>query len=197
MPTRASSLQAVVSDHEGGPCWTVFHHIPCQVTTSELSTDASEGLYRASSLKEQELPKTAALSTESKTSAAVSLSDAITSQLSHPATTPIPSLLDLPVASATSDNASSIILPGEADSEALDAYARDLDEVGAGRKNRSPRRKNAKSPEVPHRVGGGIKIAAGGGPAGSRLAAMVGDSEYYETSNGSLPDDEPQGSQHP
>ena len=30
------------------------------------------------------------------------------------------------------------------------------------------------------RVGGGIKIPAGGAPAGSRLGAMVGDTEYYE-----------------
>jgi hypothetical protein len=29
------------------------------------------------------------------------------------------------------------------------------------------------------RVGGGLKLPAGGAPAGSRLGAMVGDSEYY------------------
>lgn len=32
----------------------------------------------------------------------------------------------------------------------------------------------------PLRVGGGLKIAAGGAPAGSRLAAMVGDDDYYQ-----------------
>lgn len=186
-----------MSDHEGGPRWAIFHHIPCPITASELSTDASEGLSRASGPQEQGLPKPATLSTERKTSAAVSLSDAITSQLSHPATTPIPSLLDLPSASATSDNASSIVLPGKADNEALDAFTSDLDEVGARKKERLPKRKNARTPEVPHRIGGGIKIAAGGGPAGSRLAAMVGDSEYYEVSNSSLPEDEPRDGQHP
>lgn len=110
---------------------------------------------------------------------------------------PRPSLLDLPAASATSDNASSIVLPGEADNEALDGLARDLDEVGARKKQMRPKRKAATTPEVPHRIGGGIKIAAGGGPAGSRLAAMVGDSEYYEASKSGLPEDESRDSQDP
>lgn len=34
--------------------------------------------------------------------------------------------------------------------------------------------------DPPMRVGGGIRIPAGGAPPGSRLGAMVGDSEYYE-----------------
>lgn len=38
----------------------------------------------------------------------------------------------------------------------------------------------AKRAAGPLRVGGGIKIPAGGGPAGSRLAAMVGDEDYYQ-----------------
>lgn len=41
-------------------------------------------------------------------------------------------------------------------------------------------RKAARPPDETLRVGGGIKIPAGGAPAGSRLGAMVGDSEYYE-----------------
>lgn len=45
---------------------------------------------------------------------------------------------------------------------------------------RARRQQRKRSARGPVRVGGGIKIPAGGAPAGSRLAAMVGDSEYYE-----------------
>jgi hypothetical protein len=58
---------------------------------------------------------------------------------------------------------------------------------------RTPETSNppAKHATVPLRIGGGIKIPAGGAPAGSRLAAMVGDEDYYRQLSNK--DDNPEG----
>lgn len=50
----------------------------------------------------------------------------------------------------------------------------------AAEKRRRAQRGAGRGEQGAVRVGGGLKIPAGGAPAGSRLGAMVGDVEYYE-----------------
>lgn len=181
-------LQAVVSEHEGGPAWTVFYIIPCQVNKPDTqSEDTAPAVVPTSAPA-----KTPSLQTP-QPSAAAALSAAITSQLSHPATTRIPSILDLPAASTTS---SSIVLPGQEGYDATLAESAGLHQGSAAGGAEAPgsrrRRKQASSAvpsDVPLRVGGSIKLPAGGAPAGSRLAAMVGDEDYYQATDPKRADD--------
>eukprot|EP00892_Ulva_mutabilis_P011260 jgi/Ulvmu1/8506/UM044_0040.1 len=178
-------IQAVVSEHQGGPAWTVFHTIPCHVNASQTSADTKEHITTPTS----SAAKNVSSHSNEAPPAAAALSAAITSQLSHPAIAPAPSILDLPATTAA-EGSTSIVLPG------AEGFDDDLPESSeaAPRKRASKARRRGRSKQgagpqesptggadMPLRVGGGIKIAAGGAPAGSRLAAMVGDTDYFDS----------------
>jgi hypothetical protein len=188
-------LQNHISAQNGTPSWAVFHSIPCDMTGSSSSgAGDAQRATQAHRQQQSHVPRESEPGTAQADSArSEALARALSSQLTHPATRRIPSLTDLP-AQLLSPDAVNLELDmsgvwdagsdtsGMRNEGSCDRDKLQLHESAANPTYRAPQESESQRQRryrPPLRLGGGIKIPAGGAPAGSRLAAMVGDSDYY------------------